>query len=64
MFLEEDHYVAPDFLYVLKLMESQKNELCPECEVYAVGNHKELNVYENTKPDQVREHQRCISNRY
>lgn len=55
MFLEEDHFVAPDILYMLKLMETQTSELCPKCKVFVVGNHRELNIYENTKADSVSE---------
>lgn len=58
MFLEEDHYVAQDFLYMLKLMEIQAGKLCPMCKVFAVGNHRELNVYEHTIADHVSEQKR------
>lgn len=53
MFLEEDHYVSQDFLYVLKLMQSQSVKLCPACKIFAVGNHLDPKVYETTKPDRV-----------
>lgn len=53
LFLEEDHYVSQDFLYVLKLMQSQAVKLCPACKIFTVGNHLEPKVYENTKADHV-----------
>jgi alpha-1,6-mannosyl-glycoprotein beta-1,2-N-acetylglucosaminyltransferase len=38
LFLEEDHYVAEDFLHVLKLMETSKD--CPTCNILTLGNYK------------------------
>lgn len=55
LFLEEDHYVSQDILYVLKLMASQSASLCPACKVFAVGNHLDLEDYENSKSDHVGE---------
>ncbi|XP_070499715.1 alpha-1,6-mannosyl-glycoprotein 2-beta-N-acetylglucosaminyltransferase-like [Chironomus tepperi] len=40
LFLEEDHYVAPDFLYMIKLMESKALEVCKECNILVLGKHK------------------------
>lgn len=54
MFLEEDHYVSQDFLYVLKLMQSEAVKLCTECKMFAVGNHLDPKVYETRKADHVR----------
>lgn len=40
LFLEEDHYVTPDFLYVLKLIETKTFEDCKECNILVLGKHK------------------------
>lgn len=53
LFLEEDHYVSQDFLYVLKLMQSQAVKLCPACKIFTVGNHLEPKVYGKSKADHV-----------
>ncbi|KAL7033575.1 hypothetical protein ACKWTF_007644 [Chironomus riparius] len=39
-FLEEDHYVAPDFLYMLKLMDNKASESCKKCNILVLGKHK------------------------
>lgn len=39
LFLEEDHYVAEDFLHVLSLMRNSSGALCPSCNVFSIGNH-------------------------
>lgn len=64
MFLEEDHYVSQDFLYVLKLMQSQAVKLCPACKVFAVGNHLDPKAYEATKADHVSVHRLDFRFRY
>uniref|UniRef100_A0A914S4R9 Alpha-1,6-mannosyl-glycoprotein 2-beta-N-acetylglucosaminyltransferase n=1 Tax=Parascaris equorum TaxID=6256 RepID=A0A914S4R9_PAREQ len=35
--LEEDHYVAPDFLHVLKLIIENKKKFCEACQVISLG---------------------------
>lgn len=35
--LEEDHYVSPDFLHVLRLIVEHKNEICQTCQVISLG---------------------------
>ncbi|MPC13358.1 Alpha-1,6-mannosyl-glycoprotein 2-beta-N-acetylglucosaminyltransferase [Portunus trituberculatus] len=49
VFLEEDHYVSPDILHVLSLMQRLRPALCPSCKVLALGNYNKLNphVYRN-----------------
>lgn len=49
VFLEEDHYAAPDILHVLDLMKRLKPSLCPACQVLALGNYNKLNpgIYKN-----------------
>ena len=43
LFLEEDHYVAPDFLHVLKLMSDARPQHCPTCNILSLGTY--LKVY-------------------
>ncbi|XP_055852493.1 alpha-1,6-mannosyl-glycoprotein 2-beta-N-acetylglucosaminyltransferase isoform X1 [Episyrphus balteatus] len=46
LFLEEDHYVAEDFLYLLELMEKRANDLCPQCNILSLGTYlKTFNYY-------------------
>lgn len=49
VFLEEDHYVSPDILHVLSLMQRLRPTLCPSCKVLALGNYNKLNphIYKN-----------------
>lgn len=49
VFLEEDHYLAPDLLHVLRLMVRLKPTLCSECLVLTLGNYNKMNagVYKN-----------------
>jgi hypothetical protein len=37
LFLEEDHFVFPDVLHVLKLMKEVSSKECPDCNVFGVG---------------------------
>ncbi|RWS24636.1 Alpha-1:6-mannosyl-glycoprotein 2-beta-N-acetylglucosaminyltransferase-like protein [Leptotrombidium deliense] len=39
LFLEEDHYAAPDMLHVLHLMISNKLMLCETCDVFTLGSY-------------------------
>lgn len=46
LFLEEDHYVAEDFLYLLKLMQKKAFELCSKCNIMSLGTYlKTFNYY-------------------
>lgn len=46
LFLEEDHYVAEDFLHLLALMQKRANELCPKCNILSLGTYlKTFNYY-------------------
>ncbi|KAK3868998.1 hypothetical protein Pcinc_025659 [Petrolisthes cinctipes] len=49
VFLEEDHYLAPDLLHVLHLMVRLQPTLCKDCLVLTLGNYNKLNaaVYKN-----------------
>ncbi|XP_051833861.1 alpha-1,6-mannosyl-glycoprotein 2-beta-N-acetylglucosaminyltransferase [Antechinus flavipes] len=39
VFLEEDHYLSPDFFHVLKKMWKLKPQECPECDVLSLGSY-------------------------
>nr|XP_045615364.1 alpha-1,6-mannosyl-glycoprotein 2-beta-N-acetylglucosaminyltransferase-like [Procambarus clarkii] len=43
VFLEEDHYLAPDLLHVLHRLLEDKEHLCHYCQVIALGNYKRVN---------------------
>lgn len=46
LFLEEDHYVAEDFLYLLEMMQSSVGSLCPQCDILSLGTYlKTFNYY-------------------
>ncbi|CAH0561827.1 unnamed protein product [Brassicogethes aeneus] len=50
VFLEEDHYVAEDFIYVLKLMDKTCKDSCRHCNVLSLGTYlKTYNYYEDAK---------------
>lgn len=50
VFLEEDHYVAEDFLYILELMQQKSNELCQKCNILSLGTYlKTFNYYTYNK---------------
>lgn len=41
LLLEEDYYVAEDFLYVYRLIQRQMPRECPQCNVIALGTYSE-----------------------
>lgn len=50
VFLEEDHYVAEDFIYVLKLMERTSKESCKQCNIISLGTYlKTYNYFGDAK---------------
>jgi len=51
VFLEEDHYVAPDFLHVLRLMDAARASRCKHCNILSLGTY--LKAY-NYKADSTR----------
>jgi len=53
VFLEEDHYVAEDFLYLLDLMEKKSSELCPKCNILSLGTYLKTFNYYTYKSDKV-----------
>ncbi|XP_059898507.1 alpha-1,6-mannosyl-glycoprotein 2-beta-N-acetylglucosaminyltransferase [Gadus macrocephalus] len=40
VFLEEDHYLLPDFYHHYRAMAAYRAASCPDCDVLALGNHK------------------------
>lgn len=54
LFLEEDHYVAPDFLHILRLMEHTARAGCPSCNVISLGTYlKTYNYFGDSKKAEV-----------
>ncbi|XP_014248655.1 alpha-1,6-mannosyl-glycoprotein 2-beta-N-acetylglucosaminyltransferase isoform X2 [Cimex lectularius] len=50
LFLEEDHYVAEDFIYILRQMQGACNVACPQCNILSLGTYlKTYNYYGHTK---------------
>ncbi|KAF5278706.1 hypothetical protein FQA39_LY18366 [Lamprigera yunnana] len=50
VFLEEDHYVAEDFIQVLKLMERTCKDHCKHCNILSLGTYlKTYNYYGDSK---------------
>ncbi|XP_025974069.2 alpha-1,6-mannosyl-glycoprotein 2-beta-N-acetylglucosaminyltransferase [Dromaius novaehollandiae] len=39
LFLEEDHYLAPDFYHVLKKLWALRGRECPECQIVSLGGY-------------------------
>ncbi|XP_062974580.1 alpha-1,6-mannosyl-glycoprotein 2-beta-N-acetylglucosaminyltransferase [Elgaria multicarinata webbii] len=39
LFLEEDHYLAPDFYHVLQRLWALRQRDCPECQVLSLGTY-------------------------
>lgn len=56
LFLEEDHYVAEDFLYLLALMQKRAAELCTKCNILSLGTYlKTFNYYTYSNNNKVRD---------
>nr|XP_053642457.1 alpha-1,6-mannosyl-glycoprotein 2-beta-N-acetylglucosaminyltransferase-like [Cherax quadricarinatus]XP_053642466.1 alpha-1,6-mannosyl-glycoprotein 2-beta-N-acetylglucosaminyltransferase-like [Cherax quadricarinatus]XP_053642477.1 alpha-1,6-mannosyl-glycoprotein 2-beta-N-acetylglucosaminyltransferase-like [Cherax quadricarinatus]XP_053642486.1 alpha-1,6-mannosyl-glycoprotein 2-beta-N-acetylglucosaminyltransferase-like [Cherax quadricarinatus] len=49
VFLEEDHYLLPDLLHVLRLLQQHRASSCSSCQVLTLGNYNKLglSVYRN-----------------
>ncbi|XP_037303048.1 alpha-1,6-mannosyl-glycoprotein 2-beta-N-acetylglucosaminyltransferase isoform X2 [Manduca sexta] len=45
LFLEEDHYVAEDFLHILSLLKSTADKSCPQCEIISLGTYLKTYQY-------------------
>lgn len=61
LFLEEDHYVAEDFLHLLALMQKRAAELCAKCNILSLGTYlKTFNYYTYTNINKVRSLKSCL----
>nr|CAD7399341.1 unnamed protein product [Timema cristinae] len=50
LFLEEDHYVAEDFIHVMRLMEKTCRSSCDKCNILSLGTYlKTYNYYGDSK---------------
>ena len=50
LFLEEDHFVAEDFIHVLRLMERTCRASCDRCNILSLGTYlKTYNYYGDSK---------------
>lgn len=50
LFLEEDHYVAEDFIYLLQQMQKAVKSSCDKCNIYSLGTYlKTYNYYSDSK---------------
>ncbi|XP_013188976.1 alpha-1,6-mannosyl-glycoprotein 2-beta-N-acetylglucosaminyltransferase isoform X2 [Amyelois transitella] len=45
LFLEEDHYVAEDFIHMLNLLKSTADKTCPYCEILSLGTYLKTYQY-------------------
>lgn len=45
IFLEEDHYVAPDFLEVAKQLIEMRQSQCPDCDFINLGMYNKVRNY-------------------
>ncbi|XP_013163391.1 PREDICTED: uncharacterized protein LOC106114661 isoform X2 [Papilio xuthus] len=52
VFLEEDHYVAEDFIHMLHLLRSTADRSCPHCEMLCLGTYLKTYQY-HTNGDKV-----------
>nr|CAD7195727.1 unnamed protein product [Timema douglasi] len=54
LFLEEDHYVAEDFIHVMRLMEKTCRSSCDRCNILSLGTYlKTYNYYGDSKKAEV-----------
>ncbi|CAG9790537.1 unnamed protein product [Diatraea saccharalis] len=45
VFLEEDHYVAEDFIHMLYLLRNMADKSCPQCEILSLGTYLKTYQY-------------------
>ncbi|XP_052748401.1 alpha-1,6-mannosyl-glycoprotein 2-beta-N-acetylglucosaminyltransferase isoform X3 [Galleria mellonella] len=45
VFLEEDHYVAEDFIHMLHLLRATADKSCPQCEILSLGTYLKTYQY-------------------
>ncbi|XP_050360165.1 alpha-1,6-mannosyl-glycoprotein 2-beta-N-acetylglucosaminyltransferase isoform X2 [Nymphalis io] len=48
VFLEEDHYVAEDFIHILHLLRATADKTCPQCEILCLGTYLKTYQYHTT----------------
>ncbi|XP_072946612.1 alpha-1,6-mannosyl-glycoprotein 2-beta-N-acetylglucosaminyltransferase-like isoform X2 [Epargyreus clarus] len=48
VFLEEDHYVAEDFIHMLHLLRATADKSCPHCEILCLGTYLKTYQYHLT----------------
>ncbi|XP_026498211.2 alpha-1,6-mannosyl-glycoprotein 2-beta-N-acetylglucosaminyltransferase isoform X1 [Vanessa tameamea] len=48
VFLEEDHYVAEDFIHILSLLRTTADKTCPQCEILCLGTYLKTYQYHST----------------
>ncbi|XP_061785595.1 alpha-1,6-mannosyl-glycoprotein 2-beta-N-acetylglucosaminyltransferase [Nerophis lumbriciformis] len=42
LLIEEDHFLSPDFIHVLRLMSSLKREQCSDCDILSLGSYSHI----------------------
>ncbi|KAM3838135.1 alpha-1,6-mannosyl-glycoprotein 2-beta-N-acetylglucosaminyltransferase-like [Diretmus argenteus] len=42
LLIEEDHFLSPDFLHLLKLMSALKREQCSDCDILSLGSYSHI----------------------
>lgn len=42
LLIEEDHYMSPDFIHLLKLMSALKREQCTDCDILSLGSYSHI----------------------
>ncbi|KAL0269763.1 UNVERIFIED_CONTAM: hypothetical protein PYX00_007389 [Menopon gallinae] len=54
LFLEEDHYVVEDFIYLLQQMQRAVKTSCDKCNIYSLGTYlKTFNYYSDSRKMEV-----------
>ncbi|XP_026317399.1 alpha-1,6-mannosyl-glycoprotein 2-beta-N-acetylglucosaminyltransferase-like [Hyposmocoma kahamanoa] len=48
LFIEEDHYVAEDFIHMLDLLRTTADKNCPKCEILCLGTYLKTFQYHTT----------------
>lgn len=56
LFIEEDHYLAVDFIHMLTLMKATAEKSCPNCEILSLGTYLKTYQY-HVNSDKRKKHQ-------
>lgn len=59
VFLEEDHYISPDFIEVAHQLIKMKKEKCHDCDFINLGMYNKAKVLTNRVPTEC-----CIAERW